>query len=211
MLVNSGTSNADLYFNLGNSYLQSDQLGRAIVNYERALKLQPGNRQFQANLNAAQSIVQTETSSQELSRLDQGLLFKIKHGNSALVKMVGQQAMMIVIVLSSLTFWGLVILRTRGQKLSLWKCATLPGLLLIISLASFHFHKENTVQQGNAVIVEQRLQLHEGDGEQFAEVAVLDSAEGHRVQTLAHRGSWTQIQTSRGQIGWVPDHVLELL
>ena len=79
------------------------------------------------------------------------------------------------------------------------------------SLVSMYLHAENTVQQGNAVIVEQHLQLHAGDGERFAEVAVLDAAEGHRVQTLAHRGSWTQIQTGRGQIGWVPDRVLELL
>lgn len=211
LLINSGISNADLYFNLGNSYLQSDQLGRAIVNYERALNLQPNNRQFQSNLNAAQAMVQTETTPQELTSLDKGLLLKLKNGNSILINMVGQQAIIVLIVLSSLTFWGLVILRTMGHKLSLWKCATLPGLLLIVSLVSIHFHAENTAQLGNAVIVEQRLQLHEGDGDQFAEVAVLDSAEGHRVQTLAHRGSWTQIQTTRGHIGWVPDHVLELL
>jgi len=79
------------------------------------------------------------------------------------------------------------------------------------ALVSMHLHTSNTTQQGNAVIVEQHLQLHAGDGDQFAEVAVLDFAEGHRVQTLAHRGAWTQIQTMRGQIGWVPDHVLELL
>ncbi len=211
LLVNSGISNADLYFNLGNSYLQSDQLGRAIANYERALKLQPDNRQFQANLNAAQTMVQTEATPQELTSLDKGLLLKLKSGNAVLIKMVGQQAMIVLIVLSSLTFWGLVILRTMGHQLSLWKCATLPGLLLMVSLVSMHFHTENTAQQGNAVIVEQRLQLHEGDGERFTEVAVLDSAEGHRVQTLAHRGSWTQIQTTHGHIGWVPDHVLELL
>ena len=207
LLVDSGISNADLYFNLGNSYLQSDQLGRAIANYERALKLQPENRQLQANLNAAQAMVQTVNTPQELSSPEKDLLLKLKSGNSVLIKMVGQQ----VIILSSLAFWGLVIFRTRGHKLSLWKFATLPGLLLMAALVSMHLHTSNTTQQGNAVIVEQHLQLHAGDGDQFAEVAVLDFAEGHRVQTLAHRGAWTQIQTMRGQIGWVPDHVLELL
>ncbi|QDT88825.1 BatD family protein [Gimesia algae] len=211
LLVNSGISNADLYFNLGNAYLQSDQLGRAIANYERALKLQPDNRQFQANLNAAQAMVQTADKPQDLSSPHKGLLLKLNNGNSVLTKMVGQQVILMVLVLASLTFWGLVILRTMGHKLSLWKFATLPGLLLMSSLVSMYLHTENTVQQGNAVIVEQHLPLHAGDGEQFAEVAVLDSAEGHRVQTLAHRGSWTQIQTNRGHIGWVPDHVLELL
>ncbi|QDV17123.1 Tetratricopeptide repeat protein [Gimesia panareensis] len=211
LLVDAGISNANLYFNLGNAYLQSDQLGRAIANYERALKLQPDNRQFQANLNAAETMVQTADTPQELTGPDRNLLLKLENVNSILVKKVGPQAIILVLVLSSLTFWGLVIWRTMGHHLSLWKFATLPGLLLMAALVSIYLQADNTAQRGNAVVVEQHLQLHAGDGEQFAEVAKLDSAEGHRVQTLAHRGSWTQIQTRRGQIGWVPDHVLELL
>ncbi|QDU49615.1 BatD family protein [Gimesia panareensis] len=211
MLVDAGISNANLYFNLGNAYLQSDQLGRAIANYERALKLQPDNRQFQANLNAAEAMAQTADTPQELTGPDRNLLLKLKNVNSILVKTVGPQAIILVLVLSSLTFWGLVIWRTMGHQLSLWKFATLPGFLLMAALVSMYLQADNTAQQGNAVVVEQHLQLHAGDGEQFAEVAVLDSAEGHRVQTLAHRGTWTQIQTRKGQIGWVPDQVLELL
>jgi tetratricopeptide (TPR) repeat protein len=211
LLVDAGIVNANLYFNLGNAYLQSDQLGRAIANYERALKLKPDNRQFQANLNAAQALVQTAGTPQELTGPDRNLLLKLENVNLILVKTVGPQVIILVLVLSSLTFWGLVIWRTMGHKLSLWKFATLPGLLLMATLISIYLQAENIAQQGNAVIIEQHLQVHAGDGEQFAEVAVLESAEGYRVQTLAHRGTWTQIKTSRGQIGWVPDHVLELL
>ena len=39
LLADSGVHNAGLYFNLGNAYLQSDSLGRAIANYERSRKL----------------------------------------------------------------------------------------------------------------------------------------------------------------------------
>ncbi|WP_417388597.1 BatD family protein [Gimesia sp.] len=211
MLVDAGISNANLYFNLGNAYLQSDQLGRAIANYERALKLQPDNRQFQANLNAAEAMVQSADTPQELTGPDRNLMLRLENVNSILVKTVGPQVIILALVLSSLTFWGLVIWRTMGHQLSLWKFATLPGLLLMAALVSMYLQAENTAEQGNAVIVERHLQLHAGDGEQFAEVAKLDSAEGHRVQTLAHRGTWTQIQTGKGQIGWVPDQALELL
>ncbi|MEQ8634260.1 BatD family protein [Gimesia maris] len=211
LLVDSGISNADLYFNLGNAYLQSNQLGRAIANYNRALKIEPDNRQFQVNLNAAQGMVKTADTPQKLSGPDESLLLKLKNGNADLIKLVGQETVITVLVISSLAFWGLLILRTMDHKLSLWKFGTLPGLLLLVSLVSIYLHTDSTAPQGNAVIVEQHLKLHAGDGEQFAEVAVLDSAEGHRVQTLAHRGTWTQIQTAQGQTGWVPDRVLELL
>ena len=50
LLVDSGVHNAGLYFNLGNAYLQSDSLGRAIANFERSKKLRPFDSQVRRNL-----------------------------------------------------------------------------------------------------------------------------------------------------------------
>lgn len=44
---------ADLYYNLGNSYYKTQQLGLAILNYERALKLDPSNGDIIHNLAVA--------------------------------------------------------------------------------------------------------------------------------------------------------------
>lgn len=48
-LVSSGTS-VSLLYNLGNSYALAGQSGRAILNYERALRLAPGDPDIRANL-----------------------------------------------------------------------------------------------------------------------------------------------------------------
>ena len=45
----SGAS-SDIYYNLGNAYYRSDNLGKAILNYERALRLNPGNDDAKFNL-----------------------------------------------------------------------------------------------------------------------------------------------------------------
>ena len=45
----SGTSST-LFYNLGNAYYRQGNLGKAIVNYERALKLDPTNDDARANL-----------------------------------------------------------------------------------------------------------------------------------------------------------------
>ncbi|MCK5068917.1 MAG: tetratricopeptide repeat protein, partial [Desulfocapsa sp.] len=50
---------APLFYNLANSYAQSSQSGRAILNYERALRLNPSDSDIRGNL--------------ELLRRDQGL------------------------------------------------------------------------------------------------------------------------------------------
>jgi tetratricopeptide (TPR) repeat protein len=53
--LSSGLSNADLYYNIGNAYYRTGQMGRAILNYERALRLNPGMKDAKANLALANS------------------------------------------------------------------------------------------------------------------------------------------------------------
>ena len=53
-LLKQGTS-ADLYYNLGNAYYRSDNITRAIINYERALMLSPGDEDIRFNLQLARS------------------------------------------------------------------------------------------------------------------------------------------------------------
>ena len=46
---------AEVYYNLGNSYYKADDIAKAILNYERALLLEPGNADIRANLEIARS------------------------------------------------------------------------------------------------------------------------------------------------------------
>ena len=47
--------NATLYYNLGNACFKQGELAQAILNYERALRLQPNHKDAQYNLKFAQS------------------------------------------------------------------------------------------------------------------------------------------------------------
>ena len=53
-LLKQGAS-ADLYYNLGNAYYRSENITRAVLNYERALLLSPGDRDIRFNLQIARS------------------------------------------------------------------------------------------------------------------------------------------------------------
>ena len=52
-LINSNYQNAEIYFNLGNAYYKLDDVAYAILNYERAKKLAPGDEDIDYNLRIA--------------------------------------------------------------------------------------------------------------------------------------------------------------
>ena len=45
----------NVYYNLGNSYYKIGEIAKAVLNYERALLLQPGNADIRANLEVARA------------------------------------------------------------------------------------------------------------------------------------------------------------
>ena len=49
-LLAAGTRSANLYFNLGNAHFKAGHLGRAILNYERARRLEPRDQDVDGNL-----------------------------------------------------------------------------------------------------------------------------------------------------------------
>jgi len=53
-----GRESADLYYNLGNSYFRDNQIGKAILNYERALLLDPGDGDIRHNLRFARTRIE---------------------------------------------------------------------------------------------------------------------------------------------------------
>lgn len=48
-------NNAEVYYNLGNTYYKLNNIGGAVLNYERALKINPGYKQASDNLYLTQS------------------------------------------------------------------------------------------------------------------------------------------------------------
>jgi tetratricopeptide (TPR) repeat protein len=52
-VIKEGFTSSELYYNLGNAYFKANNNPSAILNYERALKLDPGNEDLIYNLKVA--------------------------------------------------------------------------------------------------------------------------------------------------------------
>jgi len=75
VIEDGGIQNADLYTNLGNSALQAQRLGPAILAYRRALTIEPGHAQATRNLAHARTLLPSWAPSPESDTLIDTFLF----------------------------------------------------------------------------------------------------------------------------------------
>ncbi|MEZ6136268.1 MAG: hypothetical protein R3C53_15340 [Pirellulaceae bacterium] len=204
-IVDSGVSNSGLFANLANAYLQSGQLGRSIVYYERARQLNPDDHQVVQNLKFATARVQSQSN--ELDRATGDSLStwrrKLYRVNAWAIDVIGVMVIRWILAGASVAFWGLLILRTLGFRFPWWQLATIPALILLVALMSTWLTATDPAKRLNAVVVANTISIHAGDGEHFDQVATLESAQGQRLELLTTRGRWSQVRAQNGQTGWV--------
>jgi tetratricopeptide (TPR) repeat protein len=209
LLVDSGIRNAGLYINLGNAYLQGNQLGLAIANYEKARLLDPAHRQLAANLELANSLVKgaaddsNNTGAAVAPSSVQSIMIGVRKVNEVVTSFVGLQSMVWVLAVASTVFWGIFIARAAGCNMIARRWAIPPLLLLLFSMTSILIETCSENNHANGVIVANHVTLYAGDGEQFDAISSLDEAQGNRVHILASRGNWTQVKTGKGHVGWL--------
>ena len=99
-----GLRNSKLYYNLGNAYYQLDDIGRAIVNYRRAERLDPGDANLLRNLEHARAQRQdrfdSDTGGQALRTL---LFWHFEFSASTRARIFGGAWFL---------FWSLLLLRS---------------------------------------------------------------------------------------------------
>ncbi len=61
-LIAAGVVHPDLHYNLGNTYFRDGRLGRAVYHYQRALALDPGERDARDNLRLARELARARWS-----------------------------------------------------------------------------------------------------------------------------------------------------
>jgi hypothetical protein len=105
LLVNGGVSNARLYFNLANAYLESGQTGRAVANYLRCLRIEPTMREAQMNLAYAKKALRSQASLAEVKGPESSVVSYAMLGNEWLNRWIGPRAVFVVTVGTWIAMW----------------------------------------------------------------------------------------------------------
>lgn len=203
LLVGSGVQNAGLFFNLGNAYLQSDSVGRAIANFERAKLLRPFDSRIHRNLEFANSLVDNSAADE---RVTAGVNIRfVLGGLSSLPSSVWLTPLSIGWVALCLA----CCIRLSRPKFRV-RYLAVPAMVLVLAASSLIIWSgSQSKDSAMAVVVVEEVPVYQGSSEAFPQLPNTSMREGETVQVIQRRGDWLQIRSATGDQGWAKAEMLE--
>ncbi|MDQ6655263.1 MAG: tetratricopeptide repeat protein [Verrucomicrobiota bacterium] len=188
--VRNGEANAPLFHNLGNASYRAGDLGGAILNYERALALEPGNPEVATNLHVARD--QARALQLKESALDQ-VLRRLQPGYYAVAGAVAFWVAAFAIV----ALW-----RAQRRSAALVTLLAFSVLLLAASVAAAYRLETGPRGSALAVVTGKNVEARLATADTSGTVLVLPA--GSEVQLLSTRGEWSYAALPNGSRGWIP-------
>jgi hypothetical protein len=192
-----GIKNAKLYYNLANAYFLKGDIGRAILNYRRAEKLDSSDANIQKNLTFARSKRIDKVVTKTEKRVLQTLFFW-HYDFSIKAKF-----------LFTCIFFGVVCVCVAGI---IWFGRSVPWMVpvVICAILTICFLVSLVVESGTkagricGVITIGEVVARQGDGQNYAPSFKEPLHEGTEFVLLERRPGWFHIELSDNSDAWIP-------
>jgi len=185
-LLKSSGENAELHFNLGDSYFRNKELGRAIFEFRKAHDLSPRDPDLKFNLYYARKRVPDRVEERGVSSLLAKMPWTEKEGWYS-------------VALASILFWGmgLVVLFRPDPRLK-WVQAGAFGVL-VAALVATGVKRASVHPFG--VVVAAESEVYSGLGKD--NVLLFKLHEGVEFSVGDREGEWVQVALADGKKGWI--------
>lgn len=200
-----GYESADLYYNVANCYFRKGELAASILNYERALKLDPSHEDAKHNLEFAEA--KTVDNINEI-----GNVFLVDWWN-AICNIVSADAWawvaisLFVIVLVALSLY--IFVRKMWVRKLGFSVAIIALFFTIISLFSANTRYNIETSKSQAIVFSQTVTIKSSPDSSGNDLFILH--EGTKVNIKSTLGEWVEISTLDGNSGWIPANAIEVI
>lgn len=197
---------AEVYYNLGNSYYKAGDIAKAILNYERALLLQPGNADIRANLEIARS----KTIDKVVSVPD---IFFVAWTKSLINCLsvdawakLGVAFFILLLVSFSFFFFSKQIMWKKSGFIAGLICL----VLVVVSNVFASEQKSKLMNRNEAIILSPSVTVRSTPSESGTSLFILH--EGHKIEIKDNSmREWKEIRLEDGKVGWVPTSAIEVI
>lgn len=200
----AGIKNAKLYYNLANAYMLKGDIGRAILNYKRAEKLEPADSNIQKNLAFARSRRMDKVQIKTQKRVLQTLFFW--HYDFSLKTRLVVACAFFGILCIVLT---MMILTAKRMPFSFVSIAA--AVLSICFAASVAIADLQQRSHAQGVVLAASAVARQGDGRNYPPQYKEPLHTGTEFELIEQRPAWLHIRLADGSDSWIEDSTAELL
>lgn len=204
-LLHDGVS-AELYYNLGNAYYRTDNITRAVLNYERALLLSPGDGDIRFNLQMARSkTIDKITPESEMFFVTWyhalvNIMSVDGWARTALVSF----ALAIVLALAYL-----FSARIWVRKVGFFGGLAFIAVFILANLFAYQ-QRQELVNRTGAIIISSAVPVKSTPSKSGTDLFILH--EGTKVEiTDGTMHGWKEIRVADGKEGWIETSKIEII
>ena len=202
-LLKQGAS-ADLYYNLGNAYYRSENITRAVLNYERALLLSPGDRDIRFNL----QIAQAKTIDKIVPESEMFFFTWYR----ALVNLMSVDGWASVALVSLALVIILLLVYLFSDRVWLRKVGFFGGILMLLLFVLSNIfawqQKQNLLFRKGGIVMTPTISVKSTPASNGTDLFILH--EGTKVViTDSSMKDWREIRIADGKEGWIESKHLE--
>lgn len=196
-ILDTGYESGRLYYNLGNCYYKTDQIGRAILNYEKSKKFLPNDSELQFNLELARlKIIDRIETPPRFFLFEWWDQIKNFYTISQLTNLV-----LLSYIVSAAILVAFLFLKADRIRKILFSTFIITLILTLFCgyLLFANIHEEKTNQYG--IVLSPNVTVLSAPGEGATDVFVLH--EGIKIRIGDQRGDWLKIVLPDGKSGWI--------
>ena len=194
---------AALYYNYANALYKSNQIGLAILNYERALRLEPMNEDIKFNLEFVNKM--------KTDKIEPIERFFLTEWFDLLARLLTSNQWAYTSIISFILMLLLVLLYLFGKKVWLRKTAFFSALFLLLfsvfTMANAFKIKSLVEDNPAAIVLSGSVSVKSSPDDSGTEVFVIH--EGTKVNVLSTLGEWSEVRLADGNIGWLQTSTIE--
>jgi len=194
---------AELYYNIGNSYYKANEIGHAILNYERALRIDPGYDDASYNLDIAESKIVDNVNTTPTFFVRKWINSLIKSNTSNQWAVISVVCFILMLAL----FFLFAFSRIRSRRKYSFFASVAFGVLCVIALSFSGVRKDQIKNHHEAVIMSGAVAVKSSPDQSGTDLFQLH--EGTLVKVKSVLGGWTEITLENGAVGWVEESAIE--
>lgn len=202
----TGQKSAKLYYNLGNAWFKQGNYPKAILNYERALRLDPSYSDARYNLEFTGNFVQDK-----IEPVPEFILESVARKVCYSLDSNTWAVMFLVLLAAALVMGLLFLLGSSAGRRRVGFYSGIALLLLSVVALDFSFWQKSDSVKTDAAIVMSPVVSVKSSPSEGSSKDLFVIHEGTKVTILDEVGTWKNISLADGRQGWIPTGDVEII